>query len=366
MVVLEKKSYPRDKICAGALAARADAVLRQIGITVDTPSAAIDALSLRFGDRTVVVREPGAARVVRRVEFDHALATAAAARGIEIREGCGVSAIEPADDQIRLRLDDGAEIAARAVVGADGVAGVVRRGAGLSRPRLRAQVIEVDTGPGEGDPPGDALHFDFRYRDLHGYAWDFPTVVDGERKVCRGVYRIGTGPTPLVDWLRRYLAERGLDIDHHRVKQYAEHGFLPTEPIARPRVLMVGEAAGIDIATGEGIAQAVEYGALAGSYLADAFARGDLAFDDWADRVRRRGVGKRLILRFAAYKSFYGPDRDIMQQIAPRIPSVLQIALRDFAGKPLTGGLLARGVRELAGPLLRFGPGMLRRSFAAS
>ena len=108
-------------------------------------------------------------------------------------------------------------------------------------------------------------------RDLRGYAWDFPTLVAGQPLVCRGAYVIHNmahdSPKARID---HYLRERGLRLADYKLKQFAERGFEPGAEIAKPRVLLVGEAAGIDIATGEGIAQAIEYGALAGPYLADA------------------------------------------------------------------------------------------------
>src|SRR5947207_3426843 len=76
---------------------------------------------------------------------------------------------------------------ARCVVGADGVAGIVRRQAGLPRGALRAQVVELDTEAAPGDLPRDTIVFDFATRALRGYAWDFPTLVDDRPLVCRGV-----------------------------------------------------------------------------------------------------------------------------------------------------------------------------------
>src|SRR5258706_11033367 len=77
MVVLEKERYPREKFCAGAIGARADTLLASIGVTVDVPSAPIGGLRCVAQGRSVLARLPAAGRVVRRIEFDHALAEAA-------------------------------------------------------------------------------------------------------------------------------------------------------------------------------------------------------------------------------------------------------------------------------------------------
>ena len=86
--------------------------------------------------------------------------------------------------------------------------------------------------------------------------------------------------------LAERLRERGLSIDRYRLKRFAERGFELHVPYAAPRALLVGEAAGIDGLTGEGIPQAIEYGAVAGAYLADKIGQGDFSFGDWSSVVR--------------------------------------------------------------------------------
>ena len=141
IVILEKERYPREKICAGAVGARADRLLERIGVRVDVPSVPVRGLSVVTAGGALVSRAPGGhpiGRVVRRVELDHAFAEIARARGVRIVEGARVTslAFEPAG--VRLQLDGG-ELRARAVVGADGVGSVVRRA--LGAPRDRKSVV---------------------------------------------------------------------------------------------------------------------------------------------------------------------------------------------------------------------------------
>jgi 2-polyprenyl-6-methoxyphenol hydroxylase-like FAD-dependent oxidoreductase len=74
IVVLEKARYPREKICAGGIGARAFRLLERIGVDVVCPRVALDALAIRLAGDTMVVHQPGLGAVVRRIEFDHALA----------------------------------------------------------------------------------------------------------------------------------------------------------------------------------------------------------------------------------------------------------------------------------------------------
>jgi flavin-dependent dehydrogenase len=356
LVVLEAEAYPREKICAGGVGARALRVLEQLGITLDCPHVGINALALRYAHDEVTVRSPELGVVVRRVEFDHMLAKAALARGISVRDATPVASIEIEHDHVRVTTATGEVLRARAVIGADGVAGVVRRQSGFARGELRAQVVELDTEASPADAPRDTIVFDFSTADLRGYAWDFPTVVGGEPLVCRGAYVIhNLGTDSPKARVTAYLAARGLDVSRYRLKQYAERGLPPYVEISRPRVLLVGEAAGIDIASGEGIAQAIEYGMLAGPYLARALERDDLGFFDWRTVVDNRHLGKQLAIRHACYRMFYGERRPLLERVLPRVPALIELGLQDFAGKPLSKRAMVRGAGQFLAAITREG-----------
>jgi flavin-dependent dehydrogenase len=147
--------------------------------------------------------------------------------------------------------------------------------------------------------PRARYHFDIADQDFSGYAWDFPTIVDGRELVCRGVYhlKLDERDVDIRARLDQRLRERGLDITRYKQKRFAERGFEPHQPYAAPRVALVGEAAGIDAVTGEGIAQAIQYGAFAGPYLAGKARSGDYRFADWNARLAREQVGVDLKIR---------------------------------------------------------------------
>jgi flavin-dependent dehydrogenase len=345
-LVLEKERYPRDKVCAGGVGGRAFRILERIGIEVDCPKVPLDAVAMRIAGETVVVRVPGCGAVVRRIEFDHAFANAAIARGIELRDACEVSRVTVTDEGVTIETAD-ETYRARAVIGADGVAGIVRRQTGFPRGELRAQVVELDTEAAPQDLPRDTAVFDFDASDLRGYAWDFPTQVAGTPLVCRGVYVIrNLGIDEPKARIAAYLAARGLELSNYRLKQFAERGFQPGAELAAPRVLLVGEAAGIDIATGEGIGQAIEYGALAGPYLARALARDALAFTDWHRTIEKHHLGKQLAIRHGCYRAFYGRRRPTVEKLLPRIPALFKVGIQDFAGVPLSKLALVRGAGQ--------------------
>jgi flavin-dependent dehydrogenase len=359
IVVLEKERYPREKFCAGAVGARADNLLKSIGVAVDVPSAPIGGIAFRALGSTVSVREPDAGRVVRRIEFDDVLAWHAKRRGIDVLDGVKVNGIRLGTHGIEVDSTAGT-LRTEVVVGADGVGSVVRRALGFTDTPYLAQALEVDTPPVDQDVARDLILFDVSNRTLSGYYWDFPTVVDGQPLVCRGVYYLARGScgprVEIRDILAAELRARGLDLETVRKKRYAERGFHRSAPLAVRRALLVGEAAGIDPVTGEGIAQAIQYGAAAGAYLARKIAENDYSFDDWRSHVRNTSVGRDLLIREAAFGLFYGPRRPNVERFLLDCPDFIRVGLQHFSGKPWSPAAVARGcfgaLKATAGALL--------------
>ncbi|WP_437670930.1 NAD(P)/FAD-dependent oxidoreductase [Sorangium sp. So ce131] len=355
IVVLEKARYPRDKCCAGGLGGRADKALSTIGVTIDVPSVAVSGVSAAFQAGEVALREGNIGRVVRRAEFDRALALAARARGVRIVEGARVTGLSLGPRGALVESSAGA-FHGRVAVGADGVGSVVRRAMGLPFGRLRAQAVEVDTEPVAGDRARDLLHFEMRDRSFAGYLWDFPTIVGGRELVCRGAYVLHGGavaagrPAPDAERvLRSRLSALGLDPDRYRQKRFAERGLDRGDAIARPGALLVGEAAGIDPMLGEGIAQAIAYGALAGAYLAEKLEARDLRFHDWNQRVARSLFGLDIRFRRRVMRGFYGAPRERIERYLCDEPSFLRFGMRHFAGarQPALGALRAASTGAL-------------------
>ncbi len=345
IVVLEREHYPREKYCAGALGARADLALGRIGVQVQVPSVPVSGVAFQACGRRLDVRDGVIGRVVRRMEYDHELARQARARGIRIVEGAAVRGVRPGERGVTVELG-GSELRARVLVGADGVASVVRRSLGFLPSRYRAQALEVDTEVLASDEAQDLLLFDSNHRELAGYYWDFPTLVEGRRMMCRGVYALShdreRSTVQLQSVLERELERRGLQLAHYRKKRYAERGFEPHATFSQPRVLLVGEAAGIDPVTGEGIAQAVQYGAAAGAYLAEKLSLGDLGFSDWGRALRQHSIGRDLRVREWACALYYGPLRPHIERFLLDAPEFIRVGLRHFSGSPWGSGTLLR------------------------
>jgi flavin-dependent dehydrogenase len=351
--VLERARFPRDKPCAGAVGERGDKLLRELGAPVEVPSAPVDGISFRCSVGEVRASPGRIGRVVRRIEFDHALARIAVARGVDLREGVRVESVHPDGSEGAVLETSAGSLRARVVVGCDGVGSAVRKALGGGAGKLRAQVVEVDTEPVPGDLERSLLRFDASDRDLAGYAWDFPTIVAGRQLVCRGVYQFriegardrGDDVAALLDARLRAM---GIDPSRCTNKRYAERGFEPASTVARGPLMLVGEAAGIDPVTGEGIAQAIEYGVLAGRFLASRPASADA----WADVLARSRLARDLRIRCRFAHLFYGPERPSVERFFTHAPDALHVGCQHFAAQGYDwlylGEALARGAAMIA------------------
>lgn len=349
IVVLERARFPRDKTCAGAIAARAFPLLERLGLDLATiPSARVDRFVVELGGRTVEAREPDCARVVRRLELDHALAKLATSRGIELREETHATGYARDRDGLRVEVRDGEPIFAQVVVGADGIGGTMRRALGLPRATLHAKAVEVDTARVAADEPTDTARFVFD-PSLRGYRWDFPTPLCDTIMMSRGVYQLcddERAHDPQAH-LRAHLHARGVPFIAPR--QLAERGFVPHAPASAPGVLLVGEAAGIDVPTGEGIAQALLYGEIAAPYLARALEAGRLGFVDWAAAILAHPEGRFLARRHRVGGLLFGRARPLVERAIAGAPSALHLLLRRFAGRPLSRRAQLRAALALTG-----------------
>lgn len=348
--VVDRATFPREKFCAGAVGARAEVLLESIDVRVDVPSVTVDGLAVRFTTGTASRSIGGIGRVVRRLEFDAELLRIARSRGVRVTEGVKVTGVKVHARGVTVEAGDGVREVS-AVVGADGVQSVVRRELGIAQGSLRAQVVEVDTEMCADDVRG-VLDFDLRDEALVGYAWDFPTLVEGRALMCRGVYDLGWEDERAVDVAERleaHLHERGLSARGLKLKRYSVRGLELHRAMSAERVLLVGEAAGVDPLLGEGIA----YGALAAGYLAPRIEDGAFDFADWRRVFARSATCADLLARTGALQFLRTPARRrFLAGLTLSGPEALDVTTSLFAGKrpPLRSALTAgmKGLVHLA------------------
>lgn len=317
-LILERHTHPRPKPCCGGLSGDALRCIQKLGLDIDElPRLRADWLHLLFGGRGFPVRIAGdhGLSVIRRNEFDAWLAGKARAKGFALQEETNVTSVRRVDGAVEVHTSRGT-LRARAVVGADGSTGHVRHAV---TPRSNVGVgrtLEVLVPGRSSGFPTEPCSFDGGYiefqcipRGFAGYVLAFPVLENGERLRSFAVWEsrtTGTEPTgSLEDLLRNEMAHKGYDLDHQKLQGFPIRWYEPGLPLSAPGIVLVGDAAGVDALLGEGISQSLGYGEIAADAIADAFARGDFAFSDYAARVARSPMGRSLATRTWLAKGLY-------------------------------------------------------------
>jgi flavin-dependent dehydrogenase len=130
---------------------------------------------------------------------------------------------------------------------------------------------------------------------LRGYLWVFP--VDGDRLNVGLMHdpAVARSGAELEALLQRHLARLGITLPK-AARGWPAFGYHPSAPIAAERLISVGDAAGIDALTGEGIAVGMEQALVAADAITRALDSGDFAFAGYRRAVRRATVGRELAI----------------------------------------------------------------------
>ncbi len=300
LVVLEKAVHPRHKLCGGGLTPWADALLRELELEAPVPYLPIDKVQLYLSDRPLEFDTPGMLRTIRRNEFDAALAAGLRRKGVRLLEKAPVQNLIEEPDGVRVETAT-ADFLAKIVVGADGAKSLVRRTFFQEVSSRVSRLIEILVPATNGLAPAFQQRtavLDFRpiRRGLQGYVWDFPCLCGGAPHLNIGVFdsRVLAAPRAnLPAMLQRHLDERGwhMSVD---LMGHPERWFHPQDVYSRPRVLLVGDAAGVEPWLGEGISMALAYGPIAAAAILSALASGDFSFQQYRQCILAHRLGRIL------------------------------------------------------------------------
>ena len=291
VVVVDKATFPRDKICGDGLTTGALRLLEQLGLdpsTVPSWQPVEDVVVVSPSGREATFPLPrGAgtyAAVARRTELDAALLDVVKAAGVRVLEGHAVTGAEERLDRVVLDVEGIGTVQARYAIAADGMWSPMRKHLGLATPGYLGEwhafrQYFTDVGPRAAQD----LFVWFEPDLLPGYAWSFP-LPDGGANVGFGIQRreeAREGKVTKVqdmkdvwpDLLARPHIREVLGPD---AKPESPHKAWPIPAridditLTAQRTLFVGDAAAAtDPMTGEGIGQALLTGILAARAIED-------------------------------------------------------------------------------------------------
>ncbi|MGK5551541.1 geranylgeranyl reductase family protein [Actinomadura kijaniata] len=298
VLLLEKATFPRDKICGDGLTPRAVRALISMGVDIDDPGFSRNkGLRIYGGGVKIELPWPELASfpdfglVRTRMDLDQLLALHAAKAGAELVQGCTVTGpiIDDRTDRVTgvTARHEGEEVEFHAplVVAADGNSSRLSLALGLRRREDRPMGVAVRRyyeSPRHTDEYMEAwLELWDGQRLLPGYGWVFP-VADGTCNVGLGLLNTSKSfqnvdyRAMLKGWTANMPEEWRFD---------EEHATGPTRGAALPMgfnrqphytrgMLLVGDAGGmINPFNGEGIDYALEAGHLAADIIVQALAR---------------------------------------------------------------------------------------------
>jgi len=295
VVLVDKAVFPRDKCCGDGLTTGALRGLDELGLD---PSAVaswhpVDACWVRSpSGRTVQFPFPSGqghfGAVARRTDLDLALVELARAAGAKVYEGHSFKAATWSVDGVTITVAGLEPLAARYVIGADGMWSPLRKALGVRLTGRRGPTAAAEPTATRGylgewhafrqyfvstGPLARRLWVWFEPELLPGYAWSFP-LAHGVANVGFGVRRGAAMSAATMAGLWRRL----LDVDHVKevlgqdARAESPHKAWPIPArLARARLdeaggraLFVGDAArACDPMTGEGIGQALDTAAAA-------------------------------------------------------------------------------------------------------
>jgi menaquinone-9 beta-reductase len=301
VLLVERRTFPRDKTCGDALTPRAVRQLTEMGL-----GESLTAFHRYEGVRMTTHRKtrelawpshpayPGHGYVAKRFELDAMVATNAVTAGAELWDG--TEALEPVVERGFIRgavvkradAEDVERVLGRYVVVADGANSRFGRALGTTRNKdwpYGTAIRGYWSSPRHADPWIESC-LDLKDRNgntLPGYGWVFPT---GDGTVNVGVGLLSTfrdfksvNTTYLLDEYLAAIADRW-ELAPERPVAKPTSGRLPmggsVGPKSGPTYLVVGDAAGtVNPLSGAGIDYALETGRLAADVLHHALADDD-------------------------------------------------------------------------------------------
>jgi len=246
-LIIDRKTFPRDKLCGGGLTPQAHALIDRIFENIHYEYIPIKDINTYYNKKYICsFRIDKELRIVVRRSFDNRLLEEYQKKGGRFLTATIVN-IEETASRINIKLLSGKEISCDYLIGADGANSIVRK---HIQPAFPKGFLWLENNIVTENDQGLKVYFEDRYKN--GYFYQFPNT-EG--------YAIGYG-------------EKHTQIEEYQ-RSLKEHDFSPTDRIkgayipmfdkldypSRDNIFLIGDAGGFtDSMTGEGLYFAAKSG----------------------------------------------------------------------------------------------------------
>lgn len=298
ILLLDKAVFPRTKLCAGGVTSDAESVVRKLGVSIDLPAVPVHISKFVFPTGSMILQQPNHFRVFRREEFDYNLFRNARERGVVTQDGEAVENIICTPSCVIVQTSKN-EYRAKVLIGADGANSTVRKLLGLRRGERLMMALEI-VAPAEEVMTTNFVDnmavFDFSLTSngVAGYCWIFPTVYQEAPMLSLGIIEapfVKADSISLKTAFAGWLKELEVDLNRFDLRGHPALRYEPRVRCSSHRILLVGDAAGIDPLFGEGITSALSLGIIAGQTAYKAIRNSDFSFSDYEKRIRSSSIG---------------------------------------------------------------------------
>ena len=321
VILVDKCSFPRDKLCGGLLTGRAKRVYQEIFKTdfeQSFESVANGAGVYNASELVNEVKQSSEWFLTKRYDFDYFLLKKAKLNGLKTYLNDKVAKLD--FNSKTLSLSSGTLLNYDYLIGADGVNSFVAKqlfGSSFDRKKI-GLALEVELPKGLHKYHQPSIHFNIV---SWGYGWVFPKKNSDTFGIV-GLYKLNPRLTETFQKFHEGLY--GSRFTGQIKGCYIPFGDFRKVP-GRENVLLVGDAAGlVDALTGEGIAFAMESGAFAAQAIIDSISSGKDAL--WHYKQSHKKLAKELrVTKRLAYFLYSPWFNRIFLKALPRGKILLQM-----------------------------------------
>ena len=363
VLVVDQRSFPRDKVCGDFVGPVAVRELEVLGVTARPEYAAtniirraaihVDGRQLLTQELPKVGRLDPFGRVIPRTQLDAWVLDAAVNAGAEVLPDTRVTAFEVGGGAVTVSVGTGRRqrrIRSRVLVGADGSTSTIAKRVRGGPPPRDDRIVAVRAYYDGVMGPADRADLFFSADSFPGYTWVFPTAPGTANAgvgmvldtVPRSTEHLRDLLLRLVDTDAGVAARLGGARLRGHVVGWPLTTFNPRLPVVADGVLLVGDAAGlINPLNGEGIQYALQSGSWAASTLLEALANGNVSAAALGGYTRRVHRELRYDMALAGLVVRLIRNRDLNPVWLTALRIMTRQADRDPAYAWLAGGILA-------------------------